>query len=272
MENSPSKPSVAELAGRLKGHILPSSKDEFRKRPPCSLKLHNPAQENEESDKSVSPGTVKTKMKNSAMIEKLQANLALSPTSLLPSSKGPDVKLQPTQLSPTLPQSPLSPSLRPPHLSSEEENPISFDSPPEGTPLQSFNKNRPRLSVKRRLPTRQHRRSAGEEEGAAGSEPSPSELDVPKENGDEDQVLIDLKEEAESGLKEAEKGDEDCEKMEAEVAHSDPDDGGDLEQEVEQASPAETLKEDQEPAESDKQMEEQDEAPHEADLGEHETK
>ncbi|XP_013868224.1 capZ-interacting protein [Austrofundulus limnaeus] len=257
MEDSPSKPSVAELAGRLKGHILPlpGSNDEFRRRPPCSLKLHNPA-ENEESDKSVSPSINKTKMKNSAMIEKLQANLALSPSTLLPSPKGPDVKLQPTQLSPIVPSSPLSPSQRPPPLSSKEEDPVGFDSPPEGTPLPSFNKNRPRLSFKRRPPTRQHRRSAGEEEGAARSEQSPSEPDVPKENGDEDRVLNDLKEEADSGPKEAENGDEDCEAMEAEAAQS----GGDVERDADRDSPAETLKEDRGPAESAGQTEDRDEA------------
>ncbi|XP_017271759.1 capZ-interacting protein isoform X2 [Kryptolebias marmoratus] len=264
MEDSPSKPSVAELAGRLKGHILPmpGSNDEFRRRPPCSLKLHNSAEENEDSDKLVSPSSIKTKTKNSAMIEKLQANLALSPTTLLPSPKGPDVKPQPAQLSPTLPRSPLSPSLRTPHLSSEEEHPISFDSPPEGTPLPSFNKNRPRLSFKRRPPTRHHRRSAGEEVGAAGSDLSPTELDVPKENGDQD--LNDLKEEAGSALKEAETRDEDCDTMEAEAARSDPDDRGDLEQEVEQDSPTEALKEDE-------AAEHPSETPQEEDRGESDT-
>lgn len=72
-----------------------------------------------------------------------QANLALSPTALLPSPKGSDVKLQPAQLSPSTPCTPLSPTLRPLHLSSEDEDPVSFDSPPEGTPLPSFNKVNP---------------------------------------------------------------------------------------------------------------------------------
>lgn len=51
--------------------------------------------------------------------------------------------------------------------------------------------------------------------------------------------------------------------MEAEAAQS----GGDSEQEVDQDSPAETLKEDQRPAESAEQTEEQGEA----DLGEEDT-
>ncbi|CAJ1065145.1 capZ-interacting protein [Xyrichtys novacula] len=194
MEDSPSKPSVAELAGRFKGHILPmpTSNDEFRRRPPCSLKLHNQKEDSEESDKtSVSSNPIKFKMKNSAIIEKLQANLALSPTSLLPSPKSPDVKLQPAPPSPTLscsPVSPLSPNLRPSHQSSEEEDPVSFSNPPEGTPLPSFNKTRARLSFKRRPPTRQHRRSAGEEAALFGSALSPCELNKPSENG-EDQVF-----------------------------------------------------------------------------------
>lgn len=48
---------------------------------------------------------------------------------------------------------------------------------------------RARLSFKRRPPTRQHRRSAGEEAGASGTSPSPCEPDGPTENGDEAQVF-----------------------------------------------------------------------------------
>lgn len=67
----------------------------------------------------------------------VQANLALSPTALLPTAKNPEVKLQPAPLSPATPCSPLSPSS---HQSSEEEEPVGFSSPPEGTTLASFNK------------------------------------------------------------------------------------------------------------------------------------
>ncbi|XP_061576419.1 capZ-interacting protein isoform X2 [Cololabis saira] len=235
MEDSPSKPSVAELAGRLKGHILPMP--------------------NSNDENSVSPSPLKLKMKNSAIIEKLQANLSLSPTALLPSSpKSPEVKLQPAPLSPTTPCSPLSPTFRPSRQSSEEEDPISFESPPEGTPLPSFNKTRARLSFKRRPPTRQHRRSAGEEVAAASGDLSPSELDVPKENGDKDQVFNNLTEEAECGnlatLKEAENTDEDFEKMEVEEMQKDPDDRGDLDQEAGGVKCAGDLEEDQQPLES----------------------
>nr|XP_019943687.1 PREDICTED: capZ-interacting protein-like isoform X1 [Paralichthys olivaceus]XP_019943690.1 PREDICTED: capZ-interacting protein-like isoform X1 [Paralichthys olivaceus]XP_019943691.1 PREDICTED: capZ-interacting protein-like isoform X1 [Paralichthys olivaceus] len=253
-KDSPSKPSVAELAGRFKGHILPmpATNDElFRSRPPCSLKLQNQKDDNEESDKTVvSPNPFKIKMRNSPIIEKLQANLALSPTSLLPSPKSPEVKLQPAPLSPTPPGSPLSPTLRPSHQSSEEEDPIGFDGPPEGAPLQSFNKTRARLSFKRRPPTRQHRRSAGEEAGAFGSGLSQCDLYSPEENGDRDQVFHSPAEEDECGLpgslEEAE--DMDCAKTENKVAGSDPDNEGDREEEQE-AQHAEDLEEEQQPSE-----------------------
>ncbi|XP_030255345.1 capZ-interacting protein [Sparus aurata] len=249
-ENSPSKPSVAELAGRFKGHILPmpTSNDElpFRRRPPCSLKLKNQKEDNEESEKSiVSPNPFKIKMKNSPIIEKLQANLALSPTALLPSPKSPEVKLQPAPLSPTTPCSPLSPTLRPLHQSSEEEDAVSFNNPPEGTPLPSFNKTRARLSFKRRPPTRQHRRSAGEEAL------SPCELYSPNGNGDTDQVLDSPAEEAEYGQKEAEEKDRDCENTEDEVLKSDQGRRRDPEgeQKAEQPRSSETLEEKQQPSE-----------------------
>lgn len=76
----------------------------------------------------------------------LQANLALSPTALLPSPKSPEVKLQPAPLPSTTPCSPLSPltarspTPQPSRLPSEEEDPVSFENPPDGTPLPSINK------------------------------------------------------------------------------------------------------------------------------------
>ncbi|XP_018521125.1 capZ-interacting protein isoform X2 [Lates calcarifer] len=266
MEDSPSKPSVAELAGRFKGHILPmpASNDElsFRRRPPCSLKLQHQKDDNEESDKTVvSPKPFKIKMKNSPIIEKLQANLALSPTALLPTPKSPEGKLQSAPLSPTTtcspqsPQSPLSPTLRSSRLSSEEEDPVGFDSPPEGAPLPSINKTRARLSFKRRPPTRQHRRSAGEEAGAFGNGLSPSEQYSPKENGDKEQISDSPAEEAECGqlssLEEAEDKDRDCGLTEDKVAKSDPDSNGDpeVELEAEQARGSGASEEKQQPSE-----------------------
>uniref|UniRef100_UPI003AAC9F38 capZ-interacting protein isoform X2 n=1 Tax=Centroberyx gerrardi TaxID=166262 RepID=UPI003AAC9F38 len=296
MEDSPSKPSVAELAGRFKGHALPmpTSNEErpFRRRPPCSLKLQNQKDDNEESDKPiiVSPNPFKIKMKNSPIIEKLQANLALSPTALLPSPKSPEVKLQPAPLSPAppcSPLSPLSPGLRPAQQSSEEEDGVSFESPPEGVPLPSFNKTRARLSFKRRPPTRQHRRSAGEEAGAFGSGLSPCEQYSPRENGDRDPVFDNQAEEAD--LNEPEGRDGDCEKTEDEVAENDPTRRGDAasqqisgEQGAEQAQTSQALEEGRplsEPCpaepigggnntEEEEEEEEEEEIPQEAHRGE----
>ncbi|XP_047449880.1 capZ-interacting protein isoform X2 [Mugil cephalus] len=261
MEDSPSKPSVAELAGRFKGHIFPTptSTDElpFRRNPPCSLKLPNQTDDNEESDKSnVAPNPFKIKMRNSGIIEKLQANLALSPNALLPAPKNPEVKLQPAPLSPTtttqpcIPHSPPSPTLRPSRQSSEEEEPIGFDSPPEGTPLPSFNKTRARLSFKRRPPTRQHRRSGGEE-----TDLSPCELCSPKENGD--QVLDSPAEEAEFEVPGSLNGEEnkDCGKAAAEAAKADADGRGDPERDAEQARSSEASMEEQQPPEPVEHME-----------------
>lgn len=114
---------------------------------------------------------------------------------------------------------------------------------------------RARLSFKRRPPTRQHRRSAGEEAGALGSSLSPCELHSPKENGNQDQGIDNPAEEDEYGklgsLKEAEDKDTDCEKTEDKLARSDPDDKGDpeTEQTSEQAQSLEGLEEEQQPSE-----------------------
>ncbi|XP_010772797.1 capZ-interacting protein, partial [Notothenia coriiceps] len=193
---------------------------------------------------SSNPFNVKTK--NSSIIEKLQANLALSPTALLPSPKSPEVRLQPTPLSPVVPYSPLTS-----HLSSEEEDPISFDSPPEGIPLPNFNKTRARLSFKRRPPTRQHRRSTGEEIGAIGGVQSPCELYGPKVNGDH---VVEHGQPA--SLNEAEEKDKDCEQTEDEVARSDPDYMGhpEEEQEAEQTQNVEVMEEEEQPSEPSTSM------------------
>ncbi|XP_063060861.1 capZ-interacting protein isoform X2 [Engraulis encrasicolus] len=169
------KTSVAELAGRFKGHPLPmpmpNDERPIRRRPPSSLNFQNKKDGESEPERPaiVSPLAAKGKLKNSPLFEKIQANLALSPTAL-----SPEVKLQapfpvvpPVGSSPS-PCSPLSPtSLRPTPTpthtqTNEEEVPVSFEQPAEGTPLPSINKCRARLSFKRRPPTRQHRKSASE--------------------------------------------------------------------------------------------------------------
>ncbi|KAG7483922.1 hypothetical protein MATL_G00043370 [Megalops atlanticus] len=172
-EDSLVKPSVAELAGRFKGHALPmpttvDGSKPVRRRPPRSLKLQTKTDggEGEEEKPAVtSPHPPKVKPKNSPLIEKLQANLALSPTALLPSPKSPGRQL------------------------SVEEAPTSFEKPAEGGVLPSINKSRARGSVKRRPPTRQHRRSCGDEGGAGGGSTPPPEQECQKQNGDEEEVF-----------------------------------------------------------------------------------
>ncbi|XP_036419174.1 capZ-interacting protein isoform X1 [Colossoma macropomum] len=167
-EASPVKPSVAELAGKFKGHAHPMPVTEERKhvrKPPCSLQLHNQTDGESKQGKPavVPPPPHKGKLKSSPLIEKLQANLALTPTTLLPSPKSPETKLQPAPFCPISPCGSLSPTLRSPQQPGEDEVPVSFEQPAEGTPLPNINKSRVRLSFKRRPPTRQHRKSAGEE-------------------------------------------------------------------------------------------------------------
>lgn len=112
---------------------------------------------------------------------------------------------------------------------------------------------RARLSFKRRLPTRQHRRSAGEEAGAFGSSLSPHELYSSHQNGDQDQAVNSPAEEDQykqlGGLKEAEEK-EDCEKAEDKEGKSDPDDETDPEEEEqtsEQAQSSDALETEQPP-------------------------
>nr|XP_061790063.1 capZ-interacting protein-like isoform X2 [Nerophis lumbriciformis]XP_061790064.1 capZ-interacting protein-like isoform X2 [Nerophis lumbriciformis] len=101
----------------------------------------------------------------------VQANLALSPTALLPSPKSA-ADVNPRPESPPYDSSPawgpLTPTLRPPLVAVEEDKPVGFNSPPEGTPLPSFTKTRARLSFRRRPPTRQHRKSVGEDTNRDG--------------------------------------------------------------------------------------------------------
>ncbi|XP_036391817.1 capZ-interacting protein isoform X2 [Megalops cyprinoides] len=206
-KNSPVNPSVAELTGKFKGYNMstPTGIEEIpvRRRPPCSLQLHSKRAEGhneEEKPATVSPHPPKVKMRSSPLIEKLQANLTLAPTALLPPPKSPEVKLHPPPLSPdhglsppnhTLsPCSPASSSPSPtlsPSQHTDEEAPVSFENPPEGTVLPSFNKGRARLSIKRRLPTRQHRKSGGKEPGAEGGRASPCPSDFQHHSGGEEE-------------------------------------------------------------------------------------
>lgn len=98
---------------------------------------------------------------------------------------------------------------------------------------------RARLSFKRRPPTRQHRRSAGEEN--CGVPLSPCELYGPEENGDKDQAFNSPTEER--SLTEADEKDRDCDKTEEEVEKGEPGNrsGVEEQQEAEQGQRSETL-------------------------------
>uniref|UniRef100_A0A3B4A3T3 FAM21/CAPZIP domain-containing protein n=1 Tax=Periophthalmus magnuspinnatus TaxID=409849 RepID=A0A3B4A3T3_9GOBI len=208
-KDSPAKPSVAELAGRFKGHILPmpTSNDQVKvlsfKDTLCNFSIY-------------------ILFKCESLEKSLKISLSL-----------PDVKLQPPP-SPLSPLTPLSPSLRPPQPSSEEEEPVGFETPPEGTTLPNFNKTRARLSFKRRPPTRQHRKSAGEEPTSPESSASPCELSHPTENGLGDQVFPSPTEEATSGPGEQEKeGDRDCDTIaEEEVTRGHPEEKSESEEQT----------------------------------------
>ncbi|XP_061074273.1 capZ-interacting protein isoform X2 [Conger conger] len=184
MENSVGS-SAANHTGNLKGHnVLPPTGTEekpVRRRPPRSLQLNIKRFEEQavEEKPAVSPRVLTVKSRSSPLIEKLQANLALTPTALLHSPKSPEVNHPPSPFSPGPAHSPLPPPS--PALVSAEQAPISFEEPPEGAVLPSINKGRARLSLKRRPPTRQHRKSCGEEEGAAGGADG-----LPRSEGDQD--------------------------------------------------------------------------------------
>ncbi|XP_051903506.1 duboraya isoform X2 [Hippocampus zosterae] len=153
-EQTASRPSVAKLAGMFKGSSPPPASETLqekpvRRRPPRSLQLpKSHGDEHERPSGVTSP--VKAK-RNSALIEKLQANLALSPANLLPSPKSPGFRLLPPFSPPSSPSPTAgtpSPTLTSPSsistsLVTEEEGPVSFEAPPtaaEGSLLMNVNK------------------------------------------------------------------------------------------------------------------------------------
>ncbi|XP_017260563.3 duboraya [Kryptolebias marmoratus] len=174
-EEAQPRPSVAELASRFKGSNPPLNNEAdkpVRRRPPRTLQLPKPQGDDQEAPPPVtSPSKVK---RNSALIEKLQANLALSPTAPL---KSPGLRVLPLPFPPpssgstptslvTTPSSvtPTSPVLTYPQT---EEGPASFEAPPsaeDGNILASINKGRARVSIRRRPPSRRHRKSSGGDE------------------------------------------------------------------------------------------------------------
>lgn len=163
--DSSAQPSVAQLAGRFREQAAVA-----REKSPSSTG-HPP----------------KIKVKSSPLIEKLQANLAFDPAALLPgaSPKSPGLK---AMVSPfhSPPSTPSSPGIRS-HPGEAEEVPVSFDQPPEGTHLPSYNKVRTRGSIKRRPPSRRFRRSqsdCGDLRDYRAVEPS-QENGAREENGDD---------------------------------------------------------------------------------------
>ncbi|XP_043819860.1 capZ-interacting protein isoform X2 [Dromiciops gliroides] len=167
VDNSAS-PSVAQLAGRFREQAAAIS----AKEKPSPNACHPP----------------KIKVKNSPLIEKLQANLAFDPTALLPgaSPKSPGLK---AIVSPfhSPPSTPSSPSVRS-RSSEPEEVPVSFDQPPEGSHLPCYNKVRTRGSIKRRPPSRRFRRSqsdCGVDLGDLGAAETSQENGAKEEDNDE---------------------------------------------------------------------------------------
>ncbi|KAJ7996240.1 hypothetical protein DPEC_G00235050 [Dallia pectoralis] len=206
-EDVPPKKSVAELAGKFKSNSIPiptatDGDKHVRRRPPRTLQLSkNPPPEEgqglKEEKKPDSPSQHPAKTKrNSALIEKLQANLVMSSAGLMPSPKSPGLRLLPLPFSPVSPCSPTppvtlvnptSPVSRVPlaRSQSEEEVPTTFENPAkptEGSLLSSVNKGRARLSIRRRPPSRRHRKSSEEEGGGVTEGDTP--LSTPNDNPD----------------------------------------------------------------------------------------
>ncbi|XP_044227365.1 duboraya isoform X4 [Thunnus albacares] len=283
-EEAPSRRSVAELAGRFKGSAPPNNaagnetEKPVRRRPPRSLQLpksHGDDQECQQPPDVTSPGPGKAK-RNSALIEKLQANLVLSPTALLPSPKSPGLRMLPPSFVPPFPGSALdatvtSSSTATPtspvtvHPLTQEERPTSFEDPPtvaEGSILTSINKGRARHSIRRRPPSRRHRKSSSgdevgvandggdtpltspsepdgktaEEEGGGGGEGEEDKTERPEDEDEspkEDQVKNDVELGGEEEMKEEKKKEEedDGEKMKTEEENQEKSSGGKEEEE-----------------------------------------
>ncbi|XP_043556968.1 capZ-interacting protein isoform X2 [Chiloscyllium plagiosum] len=206
MEEKPM--SVAALASKFKqgtNNTLENNekplKRPVRKKPPsslplCGMKNDSETDRNADEKSSVNDSNRPPKLKlktSSPLIEKLQANLCLSPIALLPGA-GPKSPLK-SSFSPfTSPAStPDSPGTR--SQSSESDGgPVSFDQPAEREPLHSLHKNRVRVSLKRRPPSRRFRRSAAEDavnSDSAETDTSPKNAE-PEQNGTPDEESNDV--------------------------------------------------------------------------------
>ncbi|XP_062391900.1 duboraya isoform X2 [Sardina pilchardus] len=187
MEGNPViKVSVAELAGKFKDHSVSScagydGNKPVRRRPPRTLQIPakgDESQTEEQKCEGAAARPARSRNRNSALIEKLQSNLALSPMALspaplLPSPKSPGLRLP----SPICPSSPVAPV---PRANKQElEAPASFESPAaaDAALLPSINKGRARLSVRRRPPSRRVKKSGEEEMDGEGDGRSSSPLE-----------------------------------------------------------------------------------------------
>nr|XP_055035765.1 duboraya isoform X2 [Misgurnus anguillicaudatus] len=158
-----------------------------RRRPPRTLQLSAGNDASQGPDEKEAGPTSPRKNRNSALIEKLQANLALSPTGPPTFQKSPGVVKLPVAPFPY--GAPGSPSSPPVIITpKQEETPTSFEDPAEGGPLKSIIKGRARLSIKRRPPSRKHRKSSAEE---GGEEVATPEHETP--NGHEGEVFEEQK-------------------------------------------------------------------------------
>lgn len=183
-EEAVSRRSVAELAGKFTAspHNAAGTGSEVekpvRRRPPRTLPLPTTQGEQQEQAPGVTSPLPSKAKRNSALIEKLQASLVLPGSSPIPSPKSPGFRLLPPTLTPASPGSapetvvtsscavtPTSPVTASP--ATEEEGPTSFEAPPtvtEGSILPSMNKSRARHSIRRRPPSRRHRKSSSGDE------------------------------------------------------------------------------------------------------------
>lgn len=180
-EQAPSQRSVAELARRFKGAAPPQSpagneqEKLVRRRPPRTLQLSKSQGDEQEPPAGGPTSPVKVK-RNSGLIEKIQAELVLSPTG--PPMKSPGIRMLPlnfplpspgsappaTSVTTSSSATPTSPVASSPVT--ETEGPASFEEPAtvlEGSVLQSINKGRARHSIRRRPPSRRHRTSSSGE-------------------------------------------------------------------------------------------------------------
>ncbi|XP_078416129.1 capZ-interacting protein isoform X1 [Cetorhinus maximus] len=206
MEEKPM--SVAALASKFRqepSNTLEKNEKQFkgpiRKKPPCSLPLcgmknNTETGHNADEKPPVNDSTHRPKLKvktSSPLIEKLQANLLLSPTALLP-GVGPKSPLK-SSFSPFA--SPASTPDSPGACSQSSESdggPATFDQPAEGEPLRSFHKSRARVSLKRRPPSRRFRRSVAEESSNSGTpeKETPAKDVEPEQNGAPDEESDDI--------------------------------------------------------------------------------